>query len=98
MLRSTASHKEQRKEVTMAIAKNSSRREIIRLPTESCGKYVIAQPPLTSIAHCCAKTRWILKTKQTKLHCAIRSSMRVQADRQNKGYGGKLGTNNTVHI
>ena len=51
MLRRTASHKEHRKEVIMAIAKNSSKSEIIDIPVHARGKYVIANPPLTSTKH-----------------------------------------------
>jgi len=51
MLRRTASHKEHRKEVMMAIAKNSSKSEIIDIPIHAREKYVIANPPLTSTKH-----------------------------------------------
>ena len=51
MLRRTASHKEHRKEVTMAIAKNSSKSEIIDIPIHARGEYVIANPLLTSKKH-----------------------------------------------
>ena len=35
----------------MAIAKNSSKSEIIDIPVHARGKYVIANPPLTSTKH-----------------------------------------------
>ena len=60
MLRSTASHKEHRKEVTIAIVKNSSRRDTIRLPIQPSKEYVIARQYLTSLMHCGA-TEWLAK-------------------------------------